>query len=363
MTQLLSFYAGEKAYARIRESGLSSADVKVVAGAAGGPKWLILRHLDRMLFGSWLAEEAGPVHLVGSSIAAWRFAAACHKDPLAALDRFEKAYLEQSYPEDPPPETVSRELMRILSRLMAPDGAEQILAHPVLRLNFLAVRCRGALASDTKALLLPALAAAACANAMFRRAMGLFFERTLFYDARDRPPFYSMQGFPLQRVPLSSANLQPALMASGSIPLLMNGVRDVSGAASGTYRDGGILDYHMNIDFGQSGEGIVLFPHYAESLVPGWLDKHLPWRGADLKKMRQVVLIAPSRELLRRLPEQKIPDRQDFYRFAGRDDQRVRYWRKVLDMSRRAAEEFAQSVENGEIRERVRPLSELFHRR
>src|SRR6056297_853993 len=125
MTKLISLYAGEKAYARIRANGLRPDDISVVAGAAGGPKWLILRHLDHLLFGSWLAKRKSPLFLVGSSIGAWRFAAVSQNDPVAALERFQAAYLEQSYDVNPSPEAINRELERILDRLMGGSGAKE----------------------------------------------------------------------------------------------------------------------------------------------------------------------------------------------------------------------------------------------
>ena len=46
----LSILAGPKALAELREHGLSPARVRVFVGASGGPKWLVLYGLDRVLF-------------------------------------------------------------------------------------------------------------------------------------------------------------------------------------------------------------------------------------------------------------------------------------------------------------------------
>jgi len=359
MSQLISFFAGDKAFLKIRDAGLQPDDVGVVAGAAGGPKWLILRHLDRALFGSWLQSRKTPLYLIGSSIGAWRFAASSQEDPLAALERFESAYLEQSYTAKPSPEEINRELERILNRLMGVEGPAQILSNPFLRISIMAVRCRGWTGSDEKAMLVPALASAVLGNAVHRRSLGLFFERTLFYDPRDIPPFFNMKGFPMQEVALNADNIKPALRASGSIPLLMPGVKNIPGASAGTYRDGGIIDYHMNIDYMNPDDRIVLFPHYAQAVVPGWLDKQLPWRKPNLSNMDPVLLLAPSQSALEQLPHKKIPDRNDFQKFAGRDSERVLYWRQVLEMSRKMADEVLEVVASGRIKQRVKPMSEL----
>lgn len=357
----LSFWAGKKAYAKIKDAGLGPGDVDVIAGAAGGPKWLVLNGLDRALFSGWIGSRRRPLFLIGSSIGSWRFAAAAHEDPASVIDRFESAYIGQAYRENPPPEDIDRQLESILDRLMGPGGPEQILSHPFFRISIMAVRCRGPAGSDDKRKLVPAMAAAALSNAVLRRSLGLFFERTLFYDPRDVPPFFDMQGFPIHRVPLTAENIRPALMASGSIPVLMSGIRDIPGAPAGVYRDGGLLDYHLNIALLENGGkgGIVLFPHYAEKIVPGWLDKRVPWRRPDYRLMDDVLMVAPCRDFVNSLPFGKIPDRNDFYRFAGRDAERMAYWRQVVEASRRLADDFMEALETGDIGQWVAPIEEL----
>jgi hypothetical protein len=55
-----------------------------------------------------------------------------------------------------------------------------------------------------------------------------------------------------------------------------------------------------------------------------------------------VVLVAPSREYLAKLPLGKLPDRNDFRRFAGDDAGRMRYWRTTIAESERLAEAFLE---------------------
>src|SRR6056297_3036464 len=136
----LTFWAGKKAYAKIKESGLRSGDVKVMAGAAGGPKWLVLNRLDRAMLKNWLLPRKSPLFFIGASIGAWRFAALCQNDGLDAIERFEQAYIQQAYPDNPPPAVIDRELERILDELLGKNGPEQILSNPFFRLNILAVR-------------------------------------------------------------------------------------------------------------------------------------------------------------------------------------------------------------------------------
>ncbi|MCV5871309.1 hypothetical protein OFN61_39260, partial [Escherichia coli] len=72
--------AGPRAREHIRRHGLSPEDIRIVAGAAGGPKGLILGPLDEHIFGTWLAASAHPVHLIGASIGAWRMATGAMHD-------------------------------------------------------------------------------------------------------------------------------------------------------------------------------------------------------------------------------------------------------------------------------------------
>ena len=71
---------------------------------------------------------------------------------------------------------------------------------------------------------------------------------------------------------------------------------------------------------------------------------------------RQVLLLAPSRDYLSRLPHGKLPDRKDFTRFAGDDSGRERYWRTAMDASRRLGDEFLELAESGRLGERMLAL-------
>jgi len=210
----LTFYAGRRAIERIRSGGLSPDDVQVVAGAAGGPKWLVLGPMDRAVFTTWFKGRQKPLFLVGSSSGAWRFAMVTQADPVAAVDRFEKAYIYQFYRENPSPAEIHQEAVRILNDIMPETGPGQILSHPFLRLNMMAVRCKGLVTSDIKLVQMAGMIGAIGLNMIHRRGLRFLFDRVLFHDPRDMPPFGTMEGFTTHRVPLCRANLRPAMMAS-----------------------------------------------------------------------------------------------------------------------------------------------------
>jgi len=355
----LRFIAGPKAFARIREKGLESDDVAVLSGASGAAKWLVLSHLDRVIFSSWLKDRQIPLFLIGTSIGAWRFAALSQDRPDKAIAKLESAYINQRYSNDSSPADITRESVRILDCFLDDARIDQVLAHPFCRLSLLAVRCRKMTGAERPAVQAAGLVTAAIVNVVNRKFLKFFFERTLFFDPRDRPPFISMSQFPISRVPLDKHNIKSAILASGSIPLLMQGITKIPGAPAGMYRDGGIIDYHLDLPFLKKSDKIVLFPHFNDTVVPGWFDKKLFWRKPSVSHMDNVLLVTPSREFIARLPFGRIPDRKDFTRFRGRDDQRIDYWNQVVKVCECLGHEFMETVESGAIRHRVEPMFPL----
>ncbi len=349
----LSFRAGPGALQAIRKHGFSAGLVGTMAGASGGAKWLVLSKLDRVVAETLIPDFREPVHLIGSSIGAWRFACYAQDKPLEAIARFEEAYLGQTYTEDPDRDEITAKSREILDFLLGESGIAEILSHPVFRTNVMTVRSRHVTASEKPAVLVPGLLAAAALNTVSRRSLGAFFERVLFYDARDLPPFYEASGFPMSHVEISEANLKDAIVATGSIPMVLSGVRDIAGAPRGIYRDGGVIDYHL--DLPQSApDRLTLYLHFIDRIVPGWFDKKLSWRKPDPSNVDRTILVSPSREFVARLPYAKIPDRQDFINFEPRE--RVRTWRTVVDMCDELADEFHEVLEKDQLAARLEPL-------
>ena len=192
----LVFLAGQRALETIRSQGLGPDDVKVMAGAAGGPKWLILGHLDRVLFGSWFRERRQPLFLLGSSIGSWRFAADSCMDPVAAIDRMQDAYIHQTYDHEPTPREISEKSRTIIDVTLGTDGPREVLSHPVNRLSLLAVRSRHLLACQQPFPQALGLIAAVMANALTRSSLEWFFRQTLFADPRNPTPLVSTGHWP-----------------------------------------------------------------------------------------------------------------------------------------------------------------------
>jgi hypothetical protein len=208
----LTFKAGAGALKSVRQHGFDLASIGTIAGASGGAKWLVLSQLDRAILRSVVPHVGGPVHLIGSSIGSWRFACYAQADPTAAIERFEKAYLEQSYSEKPDIHEITAKSREILSIVLGDTGVAEILNNPLFRTHIMAVRSRHILASENSAILALGLITAASLNAVSRSTLGWSFERALFYDEREIPPFFDVTGFPLQRVKLTPDNLQDAIV-------------------------------------------------------------------------------------------------------------------------------------------------------
>jgi len=60
----------------IQDEGLDMSRVKVIAGASGSAKFLVLTGIDRVLM-SLFEERTDPLYLIGTSIGAFRMAAFC----------------------------------------------------------------------------------------------------------------------------------------------------------------------------------------------------------------------------------------------------------------------------------------------
>jgi hypothetical protein len=249
---------------------------------------------------------------------------------------------------------VTAESWRILHSYIEDDEVEHILDHPFMRISFLANKCKGLLKSENLLLQGLGIAMAAGINRFDRNGLGRFLERALFCAPREDPPFASMNQFPMGIYRLSESNFKEALLSSGSIPMAMEGVSGIPGVP-GVFRDGGILDYHLDIPFLPDKEGFVLYLHFYEHITPGWLDKSLN-RGPNEKNMENVVLVAPSQRFVESLPFGKIPDRRDFRAFFGRDKERIAYWKSVVEKNEALGHEFLEAIESGRIGEEVKPL-------
>jgi predicted acylesterase/phospholipase RssA len=337
---LVSFRAGPGALEHVRERGIAPADIACIPAAAGGPKGLALLPLDRLLNREWLQPRVTEIELVGASIGAWRMAALAQPDAPAALDRLQQAYVRgQDYPSKPTPDEVAATCRRIARSV---TGGRSPAVREGVSLTVITSRARGPLHGTESKL---AFARATLSNAVARERLAPYLERVLFVAGRPgflREPF---DAFGLVSVPMDEGNAEDALLASGTIPLVCSPVRDIAGAPPGNYWDGALVDYHLLLPYPKLTRAggrrrLVLYPHFNDYVTPGWLDKHLPWRKAPRGHpwLEDMLLVAPSPAFLARLPDGKLPDRQDFYRYGADHAGRIRAWERAIGECERFAE-------------------------
>ncbi len=358
--QALRIYAGPKARQHIADHGLQAQDVRVVPGAAGGPKGLVLGPLDRFIFGEWLAASAQPVHLVGASIGAWRMATACLANPVEAFQRLEDDYIAQAFAPEP---GRKRPSARLVSEQFGQSLAtfyggrvHEVLEHPRYRLHIVTSRGRHLLGREHSLRTPLGYFGAFLTNTVHRKAMGAWLERVVFSSQQAPLPF-ATSDYRTRQVALSEANFNPALQASCSIPFMLRSVHDIPGAPPGAYWDGGITDYHLHLNYaseliaaragdtGAGGQndaqtaGLVLYPHFQKAVVPGWLDKGLKWRHGATHFLDNMVLLAPDPAWVHSLPNGKLPDRNDFLRYGTDLAGRMKAWRTAVTASAQLVDE------------------------
>ncbi|HEX2723866.1 MAG TPA: patatin-like phospholipase family protein [Gemmatimonadaceae bacterium] len=351
MRSALTLRAGPAALSIIRERGLRPEDVDIVPGASGGAKWLAIAGLDRFLFGEFFKRErARPLHLIGSSIGSWRMACFAQRDPLAALTRGHHGYIHnQRYTPRPPAGEVTEVMSRLIDDLLGPTGVGEILSHPWAKVHIITAAGSGLAASSQRIAIGISLAIAALGNFVNRRMLALQLRRCVFHSAGSDTPFLHLSDLPTTHLPLTHENTRAVLLASGSIPLVLEGAR-IPEREGEVHWDGGVVDYHLDLDFGE-GSGIVLYPHFFDHIVPGWFDKRLRWRRGNAVNFERALLIAPSPEFVASLPGGKIPDRSDFYSMS--ESERIRRWQYVADASERLGDELRELIETRQLADRM----------
>lgn len=352
MQSSITIRLGERARKRIMQHGVQASDIAIIPAAAGGPKGLILHGLDVWMFGDFLKKSPRKRRLIGASIGAWRMAAATFDDPVAAHKRLAHLYAQQRYPAKVDAAYVSRTCRALLDELLDGRGVET-LAHPDNLLSIITVRGAGPLANAAGRRWheMAGFVRAALGNAVSRDRLASAMERVIFHDDRDDAAWLKedFDAFAGHFVGLSNANLRDALLASGSIPLVLEAVSGIDGAPHGAYWDGGLIDYHLHLPY-QRDPGLVLYPHFSDHIVPGWLDKSMPWRRARGEALENVVLVSPSPAFLARLPNGKMPDRSDFKAYGQNHDTRIRDWQTAIGESERMAEAFARWVDKPDLK-------------
>lgn len=352
MRNSLRFLAGKAAYESIKDGGLQPDKVRVMGGAAGGPRWIVLSHIDKMIFGEWFKDRKKPLHLIGSSAGAWRFAAAMsHPDPVEGCNRYKEGYFSQWYSKNPTPKEITEAIPDVIEGFINETTLPHIVNHPYGRLQLIAIRAKGLLASENKWIQAMGLLGAFVSNGIHPPSLNWSLDRVSFEDPRDLVDLYDYNLFPTIRVPLTLENVEQALLSTASIPVLMEGVSHIEGAPKGMYRDGGLTDYHRALPYQLAEEEIVFQPHFFASMKPSWFDRPFSGREPSSKETKHLLMVCPSAEFIQGLPGGKVPDRHDFEKLPN--DERIQRWEKAYVQSIRLGEDLMESIESGKIRDQV----------
>ena len=351
MTKWLEVKAGQQAYLHIQEKGLQHEDINLMLGASGGPKWFVLQGLDNYLFGEFFKPRTTPLQLLGTSAGAWRFASLGRTEAAAASALFCELYRQQTYSAKPTVQEITDNARELLDIYVTDEAIDEMLNQTVFQHHIIVARCRGWAALESPRRQALGLARAAAGNLLNRRSLKSAFERVIFHHpAAGDVLGHHWDDLPTRRVELSRDNFRQVLLATGSIPMVLQGVDNIPGAPPGVYRDGGITDYHFDVDLSQQS-GLVLYPHFHNQVVPGWFDKKLSWRRTTGKHWPNVIFMHPSQAFLDALPYGKIPDRTDFAKLDV--DSRQKYWREAVELGYRMADQFAEWQATGKLAQQV----------
>lgn len=338
----LRFLAGRRVAAHLRREGFRLQDFPTLLGAAGGPKWLVLHGLDRVL-APRLATAGPRFDLIGASIGAWRFAAYAQQDAAAALDRLLASYTRFDVFQQGPID-MNQVFEGYCRDLLGERGAEEVMASPHAALHVVVAWLRGRWLPP-----LAGLGLAAGVNAFGRRLLLRHGPKRLLLSTAERAP---NEAWRAQQVLLQANRLADALRASGAIPGLVRPVAGLVPGEQGVGVDGGIIDYHF--DAALASEHFVLYPHFYPHLVPGWFDKPFRRRRIDPRAVENLLVIAPSEAFVAGLPGGKLPDRNDPRRLGLPACQQV--WMEVAAASQRLGD----CLEEALTTERVPDLLEVF---
>lgn len=332
-TKYLRVKAGKEVYHRLMENGITVPDVKVMAGAAGGPKWIILYELDRFLIKEFFTNADHCIHFIGGSIGAWRSACYVLDDASSAIARLKEDYINQRYSRPLTKDEITNTCHNIILDMLGPDGIDQILEAPKRKLHIMTSRAHFQSATRSDNYLKYKLGRTALSNLLSRPRMNRHFTREVFSNYSSS--ILNEDGIQSIHHEVNRETLVPALRASGAIPVAIHPVT-IDGKE---YWDGGIMDYHLDLSY-QIDDGMVLYPHFMSEIVPGWFDKYHPFRKSRFHK--NTLLLYPSDDFINMLPDKKLTSREDFNTYSYDPDLRIKKWNQAADLGKYLVDDFIQ---------------------
>jgi len=339
---MLEIYAGKNALKTIQDQGFKQEIFSTMLGASGGPKWFTLFGLDKYLFGDFFKERKGELNLIGSSAGAFRFAALAQADPVAAITRLADYYSHTVYSDKASSAEITSKALQLLDYVFDEQGIEQILKNNIFKAHFIVSRCTGLTRYEAKPLQVMGLLSSILLNRISRGLLKYQYQRYVYRAPSSQIKITDPYHFATHYVDLTKNNLRQALLASGSIPLVMQGIGDIENSPPGMYRDGGIIDYHFDVNI-KPHRGLILYPHFTAYPKAGWFDKNLT-RKVNPAHYQNTVMLVPSQKFVASLPFAKIPDRNDFTTMDATT--RIKYWQTVLSQTEQLAETLDETIQS-----------------
>ncbi len=352
----ISVKAGKYVYEVIQDGSFDLDRVTTFVGPGAGPKWLVASGFDLTLLETGVLGRRNPLLLAGSSAGALRFAAWVQPEPEKSYANLIESYISMAFTRKDSAETILRSISDVINNFMEDDAIHFALASKKYRLAITAVLAKNMAASEIKFIQGFALGLGFIFNAMNPSWLNIFFQRVVFHNSPIPPKFCLRSGFKGKTILLDRTNLKHALLASSAVPVAVSGVRDIFGAPNGIYRDGGVMDYHLNQKYGLNKEDIVLLFQHQERIIPGWLDKKLIYRRAPSENLENVLMVYPTEEFIKKLPGGRIPQRKDFRTFADKPSKRIKNWKQVVKESAHLGEQFLELVESNKLRQVVKKM-------
>ena len=338
----LTIQAGSLAKQLIEKEGLQAHHVDMIPGAAGGPKGIGLMGLDQAIFGEFLPQAKQRRFLIGSSVGAWRFAGIVAQGEKLGPEKLAELYINLPFKKGMKIADIEKISRDMLHGILG-DQTQRLVDHPDYHLTIIAAKAEHLFQSDHKFALYSSLLGIIGSNAISRDHLNKFMQRVICQPT-DFPQFKIQDdAFKTHYINFNTDNVADWLMASGSIPAVTPAVKNIADAPKGAYRDEGLIDYHIDLPF--ESKGIVLYPHFTDSITPGWFDKMFKSRRANPQNQARTLLISPSQDYLNSLPLGRLPDRKDFVLKGLSDAERKKLWTQSVAESQRMGDEFLELLE------------------